>query len=121
MLWLCAHPGPQDREAAETAVIEHLRRHAAEAAAVEQVHDEVHAALGAADPGDDAGLLAYAASRRFDAAATIGITDLLARGFLGASRIARALRGAALTGLDLLPAPRRFFARRMIFGPSALP
>ena len=48
-------------------------------------------------------------------------TVLLARGFLGSSRIARALRGAALTGLDLLPAPRRFFARRMIFGPSALP
>jgi serine/threonine-protein kinase RsbW len=57
MLWLCAHPGPQDREAAESALVEHLRRHAAEAAAVEQVHDEVHAALGAADPGDDAGLL----------------------------------------------------------------
>ena len=33
----------------------------------------------------------------------------------------RAARGAALTALDVLPAPRRFFARRMIFGPSALP
>jgi hypothetical protein len=29
--------------------------------------------------------------------------------------------GAALTTLDIFPAPRRFFARRMIFGPSALP
>ncbi|HET8717353.1 MAG TPA: ATP-binding protein [Nocardioidaceae bacterium] len=68
MLWLCAHPGPQDREAAETAVIDHLRRHAAEATAVEQVRDEVHAALetdpaGPADaadsrgPADAAGLL----------------------------------------------------------------
>jgi 2-octaprenyl-6-methoxyphenol hydroxylase len=76
---------------------------------------------GAADPGEPARLAAYAASRRFDAAATIGVTDLLARGFLGSSRIARAARGAALTALDLLPAPRRFFARRMIFGPSALP
>lgn len=83
--------------------------------------DLAQALRGATDPGDDAVLGAYAASRRFDAAATIGITDLLARGFLGSSRIARALRGAALTGLDLLPAPRRFFARRMIFGPSALP
>ena len=83
--------------------------------------DLAQALRGATDPGDDAVLCAYAASRRFDAAATIGITDLLARGFLGSSRIARALRGAALTGLDLLPAPRRFFARRMIFGPSALP
>jgi hypothetical protein len=31
------------------------------------------------------------------------------------------VRGAALTALDIFPAPRRFFARRMIFGPSALP
>jgi 2-octaprenyl-6-methoxyphenol hydroxylase len=83
--------------------------------------DLAQALRGATDPGDDAVLGAYAASRRFDAAATIGITDLLARGFLGSSRIARAARGAALTALDLLPAPRRFFARRMIFGPSALP
>lgn len=83
--------------------------------------DLAQALRGAADPGDPARLAAYAASRRFDAAATIGVTDLLARGFLGSSRIARAARGAALTALDLLPAPRRFFARRMIFGPSALP
>jgi hypothetical protein len=26
-----------------------------------------------------------------------------------------------LTALDVLPGPRRFFARRMIYGPSALP
>ncbi|MGQ0544724.1 MAG: FAD-dependent monooxygenase [Betaproteobacteria bacterium] len=76
---------------------------------------------GAADPGDAALLEAYAARRRLDAAATIRVTDFLARGFLGSSRIARAARGAALAALDVLPAPRRFFARRMIFGPSALP
>ena len=29
--------------------------------------------------------------------------------------------GFALTALDLLPPARRFFARRMIFGPSAIP
>jgi 2-octaprenyl-6-methoxyphenol hydroxylase len=83
--------------------------------------DLAQALRGAPDPGDAAVLAAYAASRRLDASATIGVTDLLARGFLGSGRIARAARGAALTALDLLPAPRRFFARRMIFGPSALP
>jgi hypothetical protein len=31
------------------------------------------------------------------------------------------LAGAALTALDIFPAARRFFARRMIFGPSAAP
>jgi 2-octaprenyl-6-methoxyphenol hydroxylase len=83
--------------------------------------DLAQALRGAADPGGAAVLEAYAASRRLDAAATIRVTDLLARGFLGSSRVARAARGAALTALDLLPAPRRFFARRMMFGPSALP
>src|SRR5688500_13693383 len=83
--------------------------------------DLAQALRGAADPGEAAVLEAYAASGRLDAAATIRVTDLLARGFLGSSRVARAARGAALTALDLLPAPRRFFARRMIFGSSALP
>jgi 2-octaprenyl-6-methoxyphenol hydroxylase len=79
------------------------------------------AALGNTDPGDPATLARYAASRRLDASATIGVTDALAGAFLGGSRIARLARGLALTALDVLPAPRRFFARRMIFGPSALP
>ena len=73
------------------------------------------------DPGDAAVLARYAASRRLDARATIGVTDALAGAFLGANPLARAARGLALTALDLLPAPRRFFARRMIYGPSALP
>jgi 2-octaprenyl-6-methoxyphenol hydroxylase len=76
---------------------------------------------GAADPGDAATLERYAARRRLDAAATVRVTDWLAGGFLGSGRAARAARGAALTALDLLPGPRRFFARRMIFGPFALP
>jgi 2-octaprenyl-6-methoxyphenol hydroxylase len=75
----------------------------------------------AADPGGAPALSRFAAQRRLDAAATIGVTELLARGFLGTHPLARAARGAALTSLDLLPAARRFFARRMIFGPSALP
>jgi 2-octaprenyl-6-methoxyphenol hydroxylase len=75
----------------------------------------------APDPGT-AGILAeYASQRRIDAAATFRITDLLARAFLGEGRIAGAARGLALTALDILPGPRRFFARRMIYGPSALP
>jgi 2-octaprenyl-6-methoxyphenol hydroxylase len=73
------------------------------------------------DPGDPSMLRRYEASRRMDAAATIGMTDLLAEVFVSRGPVARAARSIALTGLDILPGPRRFFARRMIFGPSALP
>jgi 2-octaprenyl-6-methoxyphenol hydroxylase len=73
------------------------------------------------DAGDPVALARFAAMRRLDAAATIGVTELLARGFAGAGALARMARGLALTGLDVLPPARRFFARRMIFGPSALP
>jgi 2-octaprenyl-6-methoxyphenol hydroxylase len=76
---------------------------------------------GAADPGDARLLAAYAARRRLDAGATIRGTDLLARLFLGSGALPRAARGVALSALDLFPAPRRFFARRMIFGASAFP
>lgn len=75
----------------------------------------------AEDPGDARLLARYAASRRVDAQASIRVTDALAGAFLGSSRVLRAARGAALTALDLFPGPRRFFARRMMFGPSALP
>jgi 2-octaprenyl-6-methoxyphenol hydroxylase len=75
----------------------------------------------AEDAGDARLLARFAAERRFDAVATIGVTEFLARAFLGAHPLARVARGAALTSLDILPAARRFFARRMIFGPSALP
>lgn len=76
---------------------------------------------GAEDAGDARALARFAALRRLDAAAALGVTELLARAFLGAHPLARAARGAVLTGLDILPPARRFFARRMIFGPSALP
>jgi 2-octaprenyl-6-methoxyphenol hydroxylase len=66
-------------------------------------------------------LARFAAQRRVDAGATIRITDFLAAGFAGSNPLLRAARGAALTALDVFPAPRRFFARRMIFGASALP
>jgi len=76
---------------------------------------------GAPDPGAPATLARFAASRRLDAGATIGITELLASAFLGAHPALRAARGLALIALDVLPPLRRFFARRMIFGPSAIP
>jgi 2-octaprenyl-6-methoxyphenol hydroxylase len=71
----------------------------------------------AQDPGDPATLARFAARRRLDATAAIRITDLLAKIFLRASPFT----AAALTALDIFPVPRRFFARRMIYGPSALP
>jgi len=76
---------------------------------------------GAADPGAAETLRSFAASRRLDARATIGVTDALLRAFRGTHPLLRAGRGLALTALDLLPPARRFFARRMIFGPSAIP
>lgn len=76
---------------------------------------------GATDPGDAVLLARYAARRRLDAAATVRVTHWMAEGFTGGNRLSRLARGAALTALDVLPGPRRFFARRMIFGPSALP
>ena len=75
----------------------------------------------AADAGDARMLARFAALRRLDAAATIGVTEILAHAFLGGHPLARVARGAVLTSLDILPAARRFFARRMIYGPSALP
>ena len=63
----------------------------------------------------------FAARRRVDAAATVRITDFLAAGFTGRSALLGIARGAALTALDMVPPARRFFARRMIFGASAIP
>ena len=75
----------------------------------------------ARDPGDPGLLERYRSMRALDAFATVRATDLLAGGFTGRNPLARAARGIALTALDILPGPRRFFARRMIYGPSALP
>ncbi len=73
------------------------------------------------DPGEPAVLARYESRRRLDALATIRITDLMAGAFTGSSRVGRSARGLGLALLDILPGPRRFFARRMIYGPSALP
>jgi 2-octaprenyl-6-methoxyphenol hydroxylase len=75
----------------------------------------------AADPGDARLLERFAATRKFDAAAAIRVTDFLAGAFLERSLLAAGLRGFALTALDICLPARRFFARRMIFGTSAMP
>jgi 2-octaprenyl-6-methoxyphenol hydroxylase len=79
---------------------------------------EVRSAI---DAGDPALLQAYASHRRLDAFATIRVTDALARLFLGTNRFAGTARGLAMLALDSLAPARRFFARRMVFGASALP
>ena len=63
----------------------------------------------------------FARARRLDMVATIRITDLLATLFTGDHPLTAAARGAAMTALDLVSPARRFFARRMTFGASALP
>jgi 2-octaprenyl-6-methoxyphenol hydroxylase len=71
----------------------------------------------AEDPGDAATLARYAASRSLDVRSTIRVTDLLA----GSGLLSSAARAVALSAIDVLPGTRRFFARRMIYGYSALP
>jgi len=76
---------------------------------------------GAGDPGDARCLQRFAALRRFDATATVRVTDFLAGAFVGGDPVSRLVRGFGLAALDGCPPARRFFARRMIFGASALP
>ena len=66
-------------------------------------------------------LARFARARRFDAAATLRVTDLLATMYVSRNPLVCAARGAAMTALDLIPPARRFFARRMTYGASALP
>lgn len=75
----------------------------------------------APDPGDERVLARFAALRRLDALATVRLTDLLASSFVGAGAPGRFARGLGLAALDGFPPARRFFARRMIFGASAIP
>ena len=75
----------------------------------------------AGDPGEARVLRRFAALRRVDAFATVRVTDFLAGGFTGAHPLAGLMRGFALTALDTCLPARRFFARRMIYGASALP
>ena len=75
----------------------------------------------AQDPGDAAVLQRFAGMRRLDALASVRVTDFLAGAFLGANPLAGLMRGFGLTALDICLPARRFLARRMIYGTSALP
>jgi 2-octaprenyl-6-methoxyphenol hydroxylase len=75
----------------------------------------------AGDPGEASVLARFAALRNVDAAATVRITDFLASAFTGGHPVAGLMRGIGLTALDICLPARRFFARRMIYGASALP
>lgn len=75
----------------------------------------------AEDAGDARVLAQFAAMRRVDAMATVRITDFLAGAFVGTNALAGLMRGIGLTALDICLPARRFFARRMIYGASALP
>ena len=75
----------------------------------------------ARDPGDARVLERFAAMRRLDAAASVCVTDFLAEAFLGSNPLAGLMRGFGLTALDICLPARRFFARRMIYGTSAMP
>jgi len=85
------------------------------------VWELAQAVRAAPDAGDAKLLRNYAARRRLDAFATTRLTDLLASLFLGANPVAGAARGLAMIALDACTPARRFFARRMIYGASALP
>lgn len=71
----------------------------------------------------DAGELAarFTVRRRRDRYASIGITEGLVRVFGFDRPFARALRGAGLLALDLVPPARKLLARRFVFGLRALP
>ena len=82
---------------------------------------QVHPAATGTPAGSARLLGRFSRARRLDAAATMRLTDLLATLYTSGNPFARAARGAAMTALDLIPPARRFFARRMTFGASALP
>ncbi|MGI4812945.1 MAG: UbiH/UbiF/VisC/COQ6 family ubiquinone biosynthesis hydroxylase [Janthinobacterium lividum] len=63
-----------------------------------------------------AALAAFAARRQVDRALTVGLTDLLARGFTSEFAPIAAVRGATLAALDLLAPAKSMLARQMMFG-----
>lgn len=69
-----------------------------------------------ADPGAEASLSRYRSLRRLDRMSGIALTDSLVRIFSNDIVPLRALRGGGLAMLDLLPAAKRAFVQRMIFG-----
>jgi 2-octaprenyl-6-methoxyphenol hydroxylase len=70
------------------------------------------------DPGSDACLSSYRSSRRADRLGGIALTHSLVRVFSNDVAPLRAVRGAGLAVLDVMPAAKRAFTQRMIFGGS---
>lgn len=83
--------------------------------------DLVRTVRAETDAGDPAVLARFRNRRRLDAEATVRATDLLATLFTGTNPLAGAARGIAMVALDACAPARRFFARRMVFGSSAIP
>lgn len=73
------------------------------------------------DLGSNDFLRRYAVRRRLDRGGGIRFTDALVRLFSNAVPLFSIARGTGLATLDLIPAARRFVARRMIYGARALP
>jgi 2-octaprenyl-6-methoxyphenol hydroxylase len=85
---------------------------------------ELAAAVRDAAPaaiGTDVMLAAYDRARRLDRLAGVSVTDGLVRVFGVTLPGAGLARGLGLAALDLLPAARRVFARRMMLGTRGLP
>jgi len=66
--------------------------------------------------GDDGFVRGYYRQRLTDRAATIAVTDVLARAFTVDIPPAPLVRSLALAALDAFSPARNFFARRMILG-----
>lgn len=71
------------------------------------------------DLGETAMLRSYAAGRSLDTQGGLFFTDLLVRGFAARLPGLAALRGLALTAVEILPPAKSFLLRRMIFGAQA--
>lgn len=73
------------------------------------------------DPGNPAGLAAYARRRRLDRCAGMAFTDGIVSLFSNDLAPLRIARGLGLIALDLCPPLRHFVAKRMIWGARAWP
>ena len=73
------------------------------------------------DPGGTLGLARYARSRQADRWGAAAFTDGIVRTFSTPFPALNAVRGLALTALDIISPLRHFVARRMIWGARAWP
>ncbi len=73
------------------------------------------------DPGSASVLNRYARSRQMDRWGAAGFTDSIVRTFSTPFPMLNAVRGIALSALDLVSPLRHFVARRMIWGARAWP